>query len=89
LVFTYFQTFYRLFPILSTPNSNKFFLLIMKTAILFALPLAVSAAVIAPQVGNAVAPVAGVDKLTPVLKPTAQRTLTKFGRQYRILSFLV
>lgn len=53
----------------------------MKSAILFALPLAVSAAVIGSQAGNAVAPVAGIDKLTPVLKKNAQRTLTKFGRQ--------
>ncbi|KAE9988425.1 hypothetical protein EG328_011185 [Venturia inaequalis] len=51
----------------------------MKSAILFALPLAVSAAVIGSQAGNAVAPVAGIDKLTPVLKKNAQRTLTKFG----------
>jgi UDP-N-acetylmuramyl pentapeptide phosphotransferase/UDP-N-acetylglucosamine-1-phosphate transferase len=57
---------------------NRFFLLTMKTAILFALPLAVSAAVITT---NAVAPLVGVDKLTPVLKKNAQRTLTKFGRQ--------
>lgn len=57
---------------------NRFFLLTMKSAILFALPLAVSAAVIGSQ---AEAPVAGVDKLTPILKKNAQRTLTKFGRQ--------
>ncbi|QDS74106.1 hypothetical protein FKW77_009732 [Venturia effusa] len=51
----------------------------MKFTILFALPLAVSAAVIGSQAALAVAPVAGIDKLTPKLKKNAQRTLTKFG----------
>lgn len=53
----------------------------MKTAILFALPVAISAAVITSQSANGVAPVFGIDKLVPVIKKNAQRTLTKFGRQ--------
>jgi hypothetical protein len=30
--------------------------------------------------------VAGVDKLTPQIRPGAQRTLTKFGREFSLLN---
>lgn len=65
----------------ATKSHNRFFLPTMKTAILFALPVAISAAVITSQSANGVAPVFGIDKLVPVIKKNAQRTLTKFGRQ--------
>jgi hypothetical protein len=65
------------------------FLPIMKFA-LFALPLAASAAVLEARQGKGGkgvgggAPVAGIDKLAPRIRTDgkAQRTLTKFGREY-------
>ena len=57
----------------------------MKSTILFMLPVAAIAGILDPrQLGGGSAPVAGVQKLTPRLRSTAQRTLTKFGRKFSI-----
>jgi hypothetical protein len=49
---------------------------------LLLLSLGVSAGVLQERQFGAVARVAGIDKLEPQLRKTAQRTLTKFGRTF-------
>jgi hypothetical protein len=54
----------------------------MKSTILFMLPVAALAAILdVRQLGGGNANVAAVEKLTPRFRSTAQRTLTKFGRE--------
>jgi hypothetical protein len=57
----------------------------MKTSIILSLSLTVAAGILDTRQLGGGARVAGVEKLTPRIRTGAQRTLTKFGREWSVL----